>query len=102
MRDVREPAPLQGMRQDCTVQHIRNGLAARVYEAHARAALDYGDVAEYNQCQSQVAVLYQGEDRLSSFRGCWACCKIRTAGANCRGRCCTRVTPGGSSCLWGG
>lgn len=52
---------LQGMRQDCTVQHIRNELAARVYEAHARAALEYGDVAEYNQCQSQVAVLYQGE-----------------------------------------
>ncbi|GAB4818303.1 hypothetical protein N2152v2_005349 [Parachlorella kessleri] len=49
----------KGMRQDCTVQHIRNELAVRVYEAHARAALEYGDVAEYNQCQSQVAVLYQ-------------------------------------------
>lgn len=42
------------------MQHVRNELAARVYEAHARAALEYGDVAEYNQCQSQVAVLYQG------------------------------------------
>ena len=48
------------MRQDCTVQHIRNELAARVYEAHARAALEYGDVAEYNQCQGQVAALYAG------------------------------------------
>ncbi len=49
---------MQGMRQDCTVQHIRGELAARVYEAHARAALEYGDVAEFNQCQAQLHLLY--------------------------------------------
>jgi len=48
----------KGMRQDCTVQHLRSGLTVAVYEAHARAALAYGDVPEYNQCQTQLAGLH--------------------------------------------
>jgi hypothetical protein len=48
---------LQAMRQDLTVQHLRNELAVRIYQAHARAALEYGDSAEYNQCQTQLNVL---------------------------------------------
>ncbi|CAD7697191.1 unnamed protein product [Ostreobium quekettii] len=49
---------LKAIRQDCTVQRIRNHLAVRAYEAAARAALEYGDIAEFNQCQSVLQGLY--------------------------------------------
>ena len=51
-------AAVQGLRQDCTVQHLRNELTVQIYEAHARAALQYGDHAEYNQCQTQLNALH--------------------------------------------
>ena len=46
------------MRQDCTVQHLQTELSARIYEAHARCALENGDVGEYNQCQGQLQQHY--------------------------------------------
>ena len=39
-------------------QRLRNGLAVAVYEAHGRAALEYGDLAEFNQCQTQLHAMY--------------------------------------------
>ena len=50
---------LQAMRQDLTVQHVKDSLAVETYEAHARAALEYGnDKVAFLQCLSQLAQLY--------------------------------------------
>ena len=49
---------LKALRQDVQVQGLRNDTATRIYEFHARLAIEHGDMGEFNRCQTQLQELY--------------------------------------------
>ena len=51
-------AQMKGIRQDLTLQNVKDEFAAKCYEAHARLALQNTDYTNYKQCQATLQGLY--------------------------------------------
>eukprot|EP00892_Ulva_mutabilis_P005344 jgi/Ulvmu1/3181/UM015_0222.1 len=49
---------LKAIRQDLTVQHIRNTTTVRTEEAFARSALEHSDQQEFRKCVSTLQAMY--------------------------------------------
>lgn len=49
---------LKAIRQDLTVQHIRNETTVRTEEVFARAALEHSDQQEFRKCVSTLQAMY--------------------------------------------
>jgi hypothetical protein len=50
---------LRSIRQDLTVQGIRNKFSVEIYQVHTRLALEAQDMDQYNSCMSRLFELYK-------------------------------------------
>ncbi|CAH6722083.1 hypothetical protein CLIB1444_08S01508 [[Candida] jaroonii] len=48
----------KSIRQDMTVQHIKNDFAMYVYETNSRIAIENNDLGEFNQCVTQLEYFF--------------------------------------------
>lgn len=70
----------KSLRQDLQVQGISDELAVRVFEAHARIAIEMGDMSELIVCQTRLRELY-GQNPTSPNRDEFCCYRILHAAA---------------------
>ncbi|EGV66680.1 hypothetical protein CANTEDRAFT_132937 [Yamadazyma tenuis ATCC 10573] len=56
----------KAIRQDLTVQHIKNDFSMYVYETNARLSIRNNDLGEMNQCVTQIEYLFDSKQERNS------------------------------------